>query len=93
MRKDCDSCLHNEFGETYCNDCYWAAGKPPTKWEPAPYYTPDTNADRIRAMTDEELAKLIANTPICNEKWSECWKIGCDCDSCLLEWLKQPAEE
>lgn len=58
---------------------------------------PQTNADRIRAMSDEELAKWLNSS-------------GCICESCshsaecvdpynlsrcvcgVLEWLKQPAE-
>ena len=89
MRKDCDTCLHDEFGEKYCNDCYWANGKPPTKWEPAPFWTPDTNADRIRAMTDEELADLLTSankgaiTDICRKKHYEH----------NLQWLRQPADQ
>lgn len=97
MRKDCDTCLHDEFGETYCNDCYWAAGKPPTKWEPAPFWTPDTNADRIRAMSDEELAKWI-DWLFGRCEWCDTDKMAADecndveCTPCILEWLKQPAE-
>ena len=54
------------------------------------------NADRIRAMSDEELAKFMANPcqcavePECDGYWE------CGNDSCLkhlLEWLQQPAEE
>ena len=59
---------------------------------------PKTNADRIRAMSDEELVKYF-------------WDIGvwdsfedgkfCDnncnaehnCDLCRLKWLQQPCEE
>ena len=54
-----------------------------------------TNADRIRAMTDEELAKFIpdwsyTNACKCDEKPyvdcnNECWK-------CVTEWLRQPVE-
>ena len=53
-----------------------------------PFMPPMTNADRIRAMTDEELAEFL-------------WGDGCpgskrecdgDCVKCFLEWLKQPAE-
>lgn len=56
-----------------------------------------TNADRIRAMSDEELAKFIsiqsddclcAGNPKCD--------YHCGSDSCLkvlLDWLQQPAEE
>ena len=53
---------------------------------------PKTNADRIRAMSDEELANIMAGTPICKERYMDCLKDGCDCEQCLLEWLKQPAE-
>lgn len=95
MRKDCDTCLHDEFGEKYCNDCYWANGKPPTKWEPAPFWTPDTNADRIRAMSDEELAKFIPDWSYTNAcKCDELPYVDCnnECEKCVLEWLKLPAE-
>ena len=48
-----------------------------------------TNADRIRAMSDEELANIMAGTPICKERYMDCIKDGLDCEACLLEWLKQ----
>ena len=41
-----------------------------------------TNADRIRAMSDEELAKLLCCTGWRMIEQKEC-----------LEWLQQPAEE
>ena len=55
-----------------------------------------TNADRIRAMTDEELANFIPDwsyTKAC--KCDEQEFIGCDnqCEKCVFEWLQQPAEE
>ena len=48
-----------------------------------------TNADRIRAMSDEELAlQFGANCPKENRR-------ACDrmCSKCWLEWLRQPSEE
>ena len=55
---------------------------------------PMTNADRIRAMSDEELASLIMGIPDypCDEKIpaGECDE---KCEKCILEWLQQPAEE
>lgn len=51
---------------------------------------PKTNADRIRSMTDEELAWFYA------EKIASCY--GCesstasDCAKCWLNWLKQECE-
>ena len=63
-----------------------------------------TNADRIRAMTDEELARMFllhddnvyrhcpsdTIAEYCQEKPEiEC----CDCNDCWLDWLKQEEEE
>ena len=45
-------------------------------------YIPMTNADRIRAMSDEELAKLLCIYD---------WRLG-EMDECLA-WLQQPVEE
>ena len=61
-------------------------------------YTPvPTNADRIRAMSDEELAKFL----------SSCLKDPCDCcqlavfdgactetlcEDAMMKWLQRPAE-
>ena len=58
-----------------------------------------TNADRIRAMSYKELAKLFTHTVAdgCppDMDW-ECTK-DCDgwdgCDACWERWLQQPAEE
>ena len=57
-------------------------------WETKP--KPKTNADRIRAMTDEELAKFLVSV--------ENRRRGNDCGAVwhlpyvALEWLQQPAE-
>jgi hypothetical protein len=56
-----------------------------------------TNADRIRAMSDEELAKWI-DWLFGRCEWCDTDKMATDdcndveCTSCILEWLKQPAE-
>ncbi len=52
---------------------------------------PMTNADRIRAMSDEELADVVANGVGCVRKAPHCMEE--DCTPCILGWLKQPAEE
>ena len=57
-----------------------------------PYRTePITNADRIRAMSDEELAEVLAFGLGCLLKAPHC--MDTDCRPCYLKWLKQPAEE
>ena len=59
---------------------------PPYLDYPKPY-KPLTNADRVRTMSDEELAAWAIN---------EAPKIGfryTSSETGLLKWLKQPAEE
>ena len=61
---------------------------------------PMTNADRIRQMSDEELAVVIAwpylaSPPWCSEH-TTCPYISEDhtpCDKCALEWLKEEVSE
>lgn len=55
---------------------------------------PQTNADRIRAMSDEELAKWFLSAGICIRDFEDCSKCdGVSCRQCRMNWLKQPAEE
>ena len=61
---------------------------------------PMTNADRIRAMSDEELAEFISRIEIGDFGPQVYGKTFCDmckgqyeCDDCRLWWLQQPAEE
>lgn len=61
---------------------------------PCPHYTEPTNADRIRSMTDEELANFVSLC--CGWTCAEC-PVGKECngDECFctwLEWLKQEAQ-
>lgn len=53
-----------------------------------------SNADRIRAMSDEDLAERIWKKFGCPEgkPYVNCEYAG-DCKDCWLEWLQQPAEE
>lgn len=56
-----------------------------------------TNGDRIRAMTDEELAKTICWCPPpfrnCNNLCDICMAHNDDCEICWLKWLKQEATD
>lgn len=57
-----------------------------------------TNADRIRSMTDEELAKFLMGYDTCtlcdNSGADECTYDTCNetGKKCLVDWLKSPAE-
>lgn len=52
------------------------------------------NADRIRAMTDEELANMYWSYVDCGEcpKHRECNMLPQDCLRLALEWLQQESE-
>lgn len=76
--KTCDTCTHYKPRFIPCYGCHNNDG-----WEPKP----QTNADRIRAMTDEELAKMISGFEsfalTCGGAWPpDKW----------LDWLRQEAE-
>lgn len=49
------------------------------------------NADKIRSMSDEELAKLLDYELGCPST-GDCAKMSKDCKACWLDWLQQPAE-
>lgn len=79
-----------------CGNCGWTNGSEILDLYP----TPLTNADRIRAMTDEELAHELADIWDCH-KCSEHERLDghpllreeqCDqkCEQHCLEWLQQP---
>lgn len=67
-----------------CGECNrrWFCDIDPDKCNEWPDPIPMTNADRIRAMSDEEMAKLLCCTGWRMIEQKEC-----------LEWLQQPAEE
>ena len=55
---------------------------------------PITNADRIRSMTDEELAKFVSGTDFCELLCNDtpvC--IDGQCFARLLNWLRQEAKD
>lgn len=63
--------------------------KEPCHEGPCSEYEPLTNAVRIRAMTDEELADYLYSISFA------CPPVNCEgdgCELCWLDWLKQDAE-
>ena len=83
MQKDkYDGCCENSDCEAFdnCTECWdeWAERNPPI-----------TNADRIRAMSDEELADFVSSLG-CVDRIKRCCG---SCKKCTLEWIKQPAGE
>ena len=76
-----------------CGKCITAyvgtVRKEPSNWKPMP----QTNADRIRAMSDEELADVIRDGSCCPDGYAEKCCSFDTCNACWVEWLKQPAED
>ena len=54
-----------------------------------------TNADRIRSMTDDELAKWLDSLDIICPSKERTYKCGNydNCCGCLLEWLKEEVKD
>lgn len=53
-----------------------------------------TNADRIRTMSDEELADLLADDDrACPPVHGRCHSYVDSCIGCWREWLQKPAED
>ena len=77
-----------------CGECErrWFCEIDPDKCDEWPDPLPMTNADRIRAMSDEEMAEFIMGTINCD---------GYECGECpfcgpvekILDWLQQPVKE
>lgn len=96
MEKDCNNCKFAlyEADEIPCRDCDIDDRE---YWQPRP----QTNADRIRAMSDEDLAELIVKHHPMHAWNKQVRKIYFGFDDhrkdnqqrAWLEWLKQPAEE
>ena len=62
-----------------------------------PYRTePITNAQKIRAMSDEELAEFIYRCEMSEIDYAKTFCDLCNgqykCGQCRLDWLQQPAE-
>lgn len=62
------------------------------------HYAPMTRADRIRSMTDEELARFIVLNKFDCEDYCDDARWGCNCgcdkyDKVALAWLQKESEE
>ena len=97
MAKECKNCAHeSSFKAHECGTCMvsYYDGEPlglPSNFKSKIM----TNADRIRAMSDEELAKLLLDGcrgSKCDEQPQNEYG-SVNCFDCRMKWLKQPAEE
>ena len=56
--------------------------------------TKQTNADKyFRNATDEELVNMILKFDVCGQiPLKKCYSHNGNCESCILDWLKQEVE-
>lgn len=76
-----DGCCECEYPEN--------SDDPPTKYEPKPM----TNGDRIRRMTDEELAVEATAHGGCPHNCETPDDMDTDCVKCWLDWLRGEESE
>lgn len=73
---------------------YDGSGSEYIEQEPKPAKV-QTNADRIRSMSDEELAEFLNTVNVCDTRTSEECRINfcASCGACVLDWLRQPVDQ
>lgn len=96
QERNCENCAHYhmEAYEYPCNVCEASYDNPPTKWESED--KPQTNAEHIRGMTDEELAEAFGGSCICSyiqDHDNAFCKERAVCTNCIKDWLQQPYKE
>lgn len=88
MERECDNCKYRDvyYKAPPCNECNGYQN-----WESDAM----TNADRIRAMSDEELAKffhdMIQDCGCNNVPCQQFCKAARNCELAWLNWLKKEA--
>ena len=74
-------------------NCFQDALEAKWKLESQRKVKPKTNSDRIRAMTDEELAQLLSTGTFICEGLKDICEYMPGCEVCRLAWLRSPVEE
>ena len=93
-KRYCETGVTQPSGNSYVTGC--------SRFEPKP---PQTNADKIRAMTDKELAAYIHSICDCDPPcpcFNDCYEaedvdnealLYVPCEKKLLDWLQKEADE
>lgn len=90
--KTCGECRYYFEQADFCRKNNWACIEEDK--ECCEDFKPKTNGDKIRQMSDEELARILINPPcfICSREVSvDCSDI--DCKETILATLKQEAKD
>ena len=95
--RSCIGCIHNDgvavvvVGDEPCWTCLHSTVDLPNYEEELPQKRLVTNADRIRSMTDEELAKIMTDD-FCELLCGSPISCDGDCEKKMLRWLKQEVD-
>lgn len=92
---------HNRCAECYNIDCIFITGeRTDLDTSKCIDFHRMTNADKIRAMTDEKMAEFLSHmkyAPNCSGKchndWENYGETRTYCDDCWLDWLKKEAKK
>lgn len=97
MYNYCKTCCHDDGDIGFCDKCYYnhileEKGIPPTEYEAKP--KPITNADRIRAMSDDELADKFEEIQLKTVKayGNDDLLLKGELKKYWLDWLKKEVE-
>ena len=84
----CVRCKYNNTpeGVMVCDECVYDRSRKDR-------FRPMTNGDKIRAMTDEELAQLLTTGTFICEGLKDICEYMPGCEVCMLAWLRSPVEE
>lgn len=52
-----------------------------------------TNREWLNSLSEEELAKIFTNSPLCEAFYDDWCPHKGDCEKCYLEWLRREREE
>ena len=98
MEQKCANCRNGKWRDGVtpitdtCIKCRYvdkgALRTQPSNWEPKE----QTNADRIRAMSDEELAEVLRIDVCCPDEHIKICGSFDSCNECWVAWLQQPAK-
>lgn len=99
--RDRENWLHERgvcYGTKECEPCSCGGDESKCDFYPEKRKTkPQTNADRIRSMTDEDLASLLSVSDCCDcvlDLFNACPKDESgDCHAAILDWLKKEVTE
>ena len=89
------NCIYKDAENGWCKlHSYWSDSMPVIEYcveGPCPDEKSLTNAERIRTMSDEELAEFVTGTDFCETTCHQEHVCDGKCEAPVLKWLNQEA--